>query len=54
VDADHRFQWTSLETNTLGTSAETRDSIQTGFDFFAAPHRVRSPAAVAFAGGGLY
>ena len=55
VDADHRFQWTSLETNALGTSAETRDSIQTGFDFFRLHHtayyRVRPSL---FAGGGLY
>ena len=55
VDADHRFQWTSLETNPLGTSAETRDSIQTGFDFFRLHHtayyRLRPSL---FAGGGLY
>ena len=30
IDADHRFQWTSLETNPLGTSADTRDSIRDG------------------------
>jgi outer membrane protein assembly factor BamA len=55
LDADHRFQWTSLETNPLGTSADTRDSIQTGFDFYRLHHtayvRVR-PAL--FAGGGLF
>jgi len=55
LDADHRFQWTSLETNPLGTSADTRDSIQTGFDFFRLHHsayyRLR-PAL--FAGGGVY
>ena len=55
IDADHRFQWTSLETNALGTSAETRDSIQTGFDFFRLHHtayyRLRPSL---FAGGGLY
>jgi Omp85 superfamily domain len=54
-DADHRFQWTSLETNPLGTSADTRDSIQTGFDFFRLHHsafyRLRPSL---FAGGGLY
>jgi outer membrane protein assembly factor BamA len=55
LDADHRFQWTSLETNALGTSAETEDSIQTGFDFFRLHHtayyRLRPSL---FAGGGLY
>jgi len=55
VDADHRFQWTSLETNPLGTSADTSDSIQTGFDFFRLHHtayyRLRPSL---FAGGGLY
>ena len=54
-DADHRFQWTSLETNPLGTSADTADSIQTGFDFFRLHHsayyRVRPSL---FAGGGVY
>lgn len=54
-DADHRFQWTSLETNSLGTSADTRDSMQTSFDFFRLHHsayyRVRPSL---FAGGGLY
>src|SRR4030095_2861309 len=54
-DADHPFQWTSLETNQLGTSADTTDSIQTGFDFFRLHHsayyRVRPSL---FAGGGLY
>jgi outer membrane protein assembly factor BamA len=55
LDADHRFQWTSLETNALGTSAETTDSIQTGFDFFRLHHtayyRLRPSL---FAGGGLF
>ena len=55
VDADHRFQWTSLETNALGTGADTRDSIQTRFDFFRLHHtayfRLRPSL---FAGGGLY
>jgi hypothetical protein len=55
LDADHRFQWTSLETNALGTSADTRDSIQTGFDFFRLHHTAfASVRPSLFAGGGLY
>ncbi len=55
LDADHRFQWTSLETNALGTSADTRDSIQTGFDFFRLHHTAfASVRPSLFAGGGLF
>ena len=55
LDADHRFQWTSLETNALGTSADTRDSIQTGFDFFRLHHTAfASVRPSLYAGGGLY
>jgi Omp85 superfamily domain len=55
LDADHRFQWTSLETHALGTSADTRDGVDARFDFFRLHHtayyRLR-PAL--FAGAGLY
>jgi outer membrane protein assembly factor BamA len=55
VDADHRFQWTSLETNPLGTSADTRDPIRTDFDFFRLHHSAYYRLGPAlFAGGGLY
>ena len=55
LEADHRFQWTSLETDTLGTSADTRDGTETNYDFFRLHHtlyyRLRPNL---FAGGGLY
>jgi outer membrane protein assembly factor BamA len=55
IDADHRFQWTSLETNPLGTSADTRDSIQTGFDFFRLHHSAYYELRPSlYAGGGVY
>ena len=55
LDADHRFQWTSLETNPLGTSADTRDPIQTGFDFFRLHHAAYYELRPSlFAGGGFY
>ena len=38
LDADHRFQWTSLETNELGTSADTRAGVDARFDFFRLHH----------------
>ena len=38
LEADHRFQWTSLETPPLGTSADTSDSVLTDFDFFRLHH----------------
>ncbi len=38
LEADHRFQWTSLETPPLGTSADTDDSVLTDFDFFRLHH----------------
>ena len=34
VDGDHRFQWTSLDTYALGTSADTSVGIVANFDFF--------------------
>ena len=55
LDADHRFQWTSLETHALGTSADTRSGVEADFDFFrlhqTAYYQLR-PAL--FAGAGLY
>jgi outer membrane protein assembly factor BamA len=55
LDGDHRFQWTSLETYDLGTSADTRTGVDASFDFFRLHHtayyRLR-PAL--FAGAGLY
>ena len=55
LDGDHRFQWTSQETNELGTSADTREGVRTDFDFFRLHHtayyRLRPGL---FAGAGLY
>ena len=55
MEGDHRFQWTSLETHQLGTSADTRDGVETDYDFFRLHHtiyyRLRPHL---FAGGGLY
>ena len=55
LDADHRFQWTSLETYALGTSADTREGVDAKFDFFRLHHtayyRLR-PAL--YAGAGVY
>jgi len=55
LDADHRFQWTSLDTYDLGTSADTRTGVLATFDFFRLHHtgyyRVRPHL---FAGAGLY
>ena len=49
LDGDHRFQWTSLDTYGLGTSADTRVGIVADFDFFrlhqTAYYRLR-PGAV--------
>ena len=55
LEGDHRFQWTSLETYGLGTSADTRAGVQANFDFFrlhqTAYYRLRPGL---FAGAGLY
>ena len=55
LDGDQRFQWTSLDTYALGTSADTRVGIQADFDFFRLHHtayyRLRSAL---YAGAGLY
>ena len=55
-EGDDRFQWTSLETFGLGTSADTSDSgVQSNFDFFrlhqTAYYRLRPGL---FVGAGLY
>ena len=54
-EGDHRFQWTSLETYGLGTSADTTAGVQADFNFFRLYHtsyyRLR-PAL--YAGAGLY
>ena len=55
LDGDHRFQWTSLDTYGLGTSADTRTGVVANFDFFRLHHtayyRLRPHL---FAGAGLY
>ena len=38
LDGDHRFQWTSLDTYGLGTSADTRTGVVANFDFFRLHH----------------
>jgi outer membrane protein assembly factor BamA len=55
LDGDHRFQWTSLETFGLGTSADTETGVTADFDFFrlhqTAFYQLR-PAL--YVGAGLY
>lgn len=55
LDADHRFQWTSLDVYELGTSADTRTGVLAKFDFFRLHHtafyQLRPDL---FAGAGLY
>jgi hypothetical protein len=55
LEGDHRFQWTSLETSELGTSADTRVNVEANYDFFRLHHtayyRLRPGL---FAGAGLY
>lgn len=54
-DGDQRLQWTSLDTHPLGSSADTRDGVNTDFDFFRVQqtvyYRVRPSF---FAGAGFY
>ena len=53
LDGDHRFQWTSLETYGLGTSADTRDGRPRRFRFLqAAPHRLLPAASCSVRGRG--
>ena len=55
LDADHRFQWTSLETYDLGTSADTRTGVLAKFDFFRLHHTAFYQIRPNFyAGAGLY
>ena len=55
LDADHRFQWTSLETSPLGTSADTRDGVHSDYDFFRLHHTAfYRVGASLFAGAGLF
>ena len=55
LDGDQRFQWTSLETHALGTSADTRAGVEADFDFFRLHHTALLPTAAGlFAGAGLY
>ena len=55
LETDHRFQWTSQQTYTLGANADADTEVRLNFDFFrfhqAAHYRVRSGL---FVGGGLY
>jgi outer membrane protein assembly factor BamA len=54
-EGDHRFQWTSLDTYGLGTSADTSVGVQANFDFFriyqTSYYRLRPGL---YAGAGLY
>ena len=55
LEADHRFQWTSLETYALGTSADTSDGIVADFDFFRLHHTAYYQLRPGlYAGAGLY
>jgi hypothetical protein len=55
IDADHRGQWTSLETYELGTSADTRAGVDAHFDFFRLHHTAyRRLRPALYAGGGVY
>jgi outer membrane protein assembly factor BamA len=55
LEADHRFQWTSLETTPLGTSATSDDRVVTDFDFFRLHHTAYYQLGRGFyAGGGFY
>jgi outer membrane protein assembly factor BamA len=55
LDADHRLQWTSLETYGLGTSADTLTGVVADFDFFRLHHTVFYQLRPAlYAGAGLY
>lgn len=55
LDGDHRFQWTSLDTYALGTSADTRAGIVANFDFFRLHHAAYYRLFPAlYVGAGLY
>jgi hypothetical protein len=55
VDADHRFQWTSLQTPALGTSAGPDDNVLADFDFFRLHHTAYYQLRPGlYAGAGFY
>jgi len=55
LEADHRFQWTSLETAPLGTSATSAESVTTDFDFFRLHHTAHYQLRRGlYAGAGFY
>jgi hypothetical protein len=55
LDGDDRFQWTSLDTYELGTSADTRTGIVADFDFFRFHHTAFYQLRPSlYAGAGLY
>jgi Omp85 superfamily domain len=55
LDGDDRFQWTSLDTYELGTSADTSVGIVADFDFFRFDHTVFYQLRPAlYVGAGLY
>jgi outer membrane protein assembly factor BamA len=55
LEADHRFQWTSLATPALGTSANSDDSMLADFDFLRLHHTAYYHLGRGFyAGGGIY
>ncbi|HET9362397.1 MAG TPA: BamA/TamA family outer membrane protein [Vicinamibacterales bacterium] len=54
-EGDHRFEWTSLDTYSLGMDAEVGAGIEARFDFFRAYQTAYVRVARSlFAGGGLY
>ena len=55
LEADHRFQWTSLQTSALGTSADPATITETDYDFFRLHHTAYYQLRPSFfAGAGLY
>ncbi|HEY6507945.1 MAG TPA: hypothetical protein VIY56_08015, partial [Vicinamibacterales bacterium] len=55
LEGDQRFQWTSLETYDLGTSADTTAGVVSDFDFFRLHHTAYFQLLPGlFAGAGLY
>jgi len=55
LEADHRFQWTSLAAPALGTGAVSDDSVIADFDFFRLHHTAYYQVAGDFyAGAGIY
>jgi hypothetical protein len=46
MEGNHRLQWSSLETHSLGTSTDTRDGVETDYDFSACITRCTSGSAL--------